>query len=287
MLHRPHLPGAVEAHLDLVVDEQDAVLFAERGKPPEVAFRRNHVAAGALHRLDEERAELRAPGLRIPRPGVFVLEQALEFGDARVLGLLGVAAVRRAERIGERNELRAVGKLAEGLAVAVRRGDRRRAERAAVVAALERQHPLPAGDLAHELQGVLDRLRAPDIELHPALHAEGALDALADQLRQLDFLPMQVLAGELRQPIHLGAHCPAHRRVGVAQVDRGVPHLQVEVLPAVQVVEVAALASLEELRLFGVVDRVAVRAEAVLLRQQRQFLVRNPGRRFGKRPVHL
>jgi hypothetical protein len=48
-----------------------------------------------------------------------VLEQALEFGDALVLGLLRVAAVRRAERVGERNELRAVGELAEGLAVAV------------------------------------------------------------------------------------------------------------------------------------------------------------------------
>src|SRR5581483_8709078 len=88
MLHRPHLPGAIETHLDLVIHHQDASLLADRGEPLEIVLRWNRVSAGALHCLDEERAELRASGLRVPRTGVLVLEQALELPDAVVLRLL-------------------------------------------------------------------------------------------------------------------------------------------------------------------------------------------------------
>src|SRR5207244_11847590 len=113
------------------------------------------------------------------RAGVLVLEQALELRDAMVLGLLRIAAVRRAERVRVGDELRAVGELAEGLAVAVRGGDRGGAERAAVVAALVGKLALGPCGLAHQLQRIFDRLRAADVELHAALHAEAALDALA------------------------------------------------------------------------------------------------------------
>src|SRR5437588_345161 len=87
------VPRVLEENVECVVDDQDAVLAADRGEAPEIILRRDDVAARALHRLDEDRAELRAAGLRVPRAGVLVLEAPLELGDAVVFGLLGVAAV--------------------------------------------------------------------------------------------------------------------------------------------------------------------------------------------------
>src|SRR5438067_2508822 len=94
VLHRPHLSSAPKAHLDLVVDEQDAVLLADCSEALEVVLRRNDVSARALDRLGEQRAEFGAPGLRVPCAGVLVLEQPLELRDAMVLELLRLAAIR-------------------------------------------------------------------------------------------------------------------------------------------------------------------------------------------------
>ncbi len=150
-----------------------------------------------------------------------------------------------------------------------------------MVTALERQHMLPPRALAHELQRVLDRLRAANVELHPPLHAEAALDALADHLGELDLFTMEILAGELRQPLHLIAQRLHHLPICVAEVDSGIPHLQIKVLPPVEIVEKAAFAALEDLRLLGVVDSVAVRAITALFFEQHEFLfVDRGGLRF-------
>ena len=66
-------------------------------------------------------AELRAAGLRAPGAGVFVLERALELGDAVILDARCISGDRRAERARERDELGAVRKLAGCLPVAVLR----------------------------------------------------------------------------------------------------------------------------------------------------------------------
>jgi hypothetical protein len=54
MLDRPQLAGPVEAHLDLVDDQQDAVLVEHLLQLDEEVGRRDDVAAGALQRLDIE-----------------------------------------------------------------------------------------------------------------------------------------------------------------------------------------------------------------------------------------
>ena len=77
-----------------------------------------------------------------------------------------------------------------------------------MIAALERKHALAARILAHELQRVLDRLRAADIEVDAALHPERPLDALAEHRRELDLFAVQVLAGELRQADRSGLEAP-------------------------------------------------------------------------------
>ena len=78
MLDRPQLAGAEETHLDLVDDQQDAVLVEHLLQAREEVRRRDHVAAGALDRLDVERGVFALPRLRVPHAVVFGLEQALE-----------------------------------------------------------------------------------------------------------------------------------------------------------------------------------------------------------------
>src|SRR5262249_30289632 len=145
MLDRPHFTGAEKAHLDLVVDDENAVVFADLHEPGEIALRRNHVSAGPLDHFHEEGAELRAAAARVPRAGIFVLELPLDLRDAIEVAGLAVFSVRAAEAVRERNELRAVGKLAEGLPIPVGGSDRGGAERSTVIASFERDHSRSAG----------------------------------------------------------------------------------------------------------------------------------------------
>src|SRR5262249_53884853 len=114
--------------------------------------------------------------------------------------------------------------------------------------------------VAHELERILDRLRAADVEMHAAIVAELRLRVARDQRGELDLLAMQVLARDLRQPVDLALERVVEATVGIAEIDRRVPHLQVEIFAAGDVVEERAVAAIEDLRLLGVVNGVAVRA---------------------------
>ena len=56
--------------------------------------------------------------------------------------------------------------------------------------------------------------------------------------------------------------------VGIAEIAGGIPHLQVEIFSAMEIVQVTAATSLEDLRSLGVVDGVAVRTDAILQLEQ-------------------
>src|SRR5258706_10267696 len=72
MLHRPLPAGAEKAHLNLIVNDQDAMLAAYFLQALEIAAGGNYVASGALHRLDEKRPELGTARLPIPDAGAFL-----------------------------------------------------------------------------------------------------------------------------------------------------------------------------------------------------------------------
>src|SRR5205085_10067929 len=185
-------------------------------------------------------------------------------------------ALRSAEMVRERDELGPLAEMAVAAAVAIGRGDRRGAERAAVVAALEGEHQaLAVRGVADELEGILDGLRAADVEVHAALLPELRLGVAGDQRRKLDLLAMQVLARDLRQAVDLALQGLVQALVGVAEVDRRVPHLEIEERRAGEIVEERALAGREDLRRLGVVHGVAVRAVLRLEREKLGFLLRD------------
>jgi hypothetical protein len=101
-----------------------------------------------------------------------------------------------------------------------------------VVAALEREHQaLAAAGVAHQLQRVLHRLRTADVEMHAPLHAEATFDLTDQRVGELDLLRVQVLARHLRQGVELALDGVVDARVGVAEIDGRMPHLQIEVRP--------------------------------------------------------
>ncbi|MPM08574.1 hypothetical protein SDC9_54887 [bioreactor metagenome] len=223
--------------------------------------RRHHVAARALDGLHIEGRVFTLVGLGVPDRVVFVLELARKVAHDLLGILLGCHALGAAERVGEGNELRAFAKVAEAAAIAVARCDRRRAQCAAVVAALEREHQaLAVAGVAHHLERILDGLRAAHVEVHAALFAPLLLGVLRDELRQLDLGGVQILTGHLRQLLELLDHSVFQPLVLVAEVDGRVPHLQIQIRRASVVIHVAAFAAGENLGGIDVMDGVAKRA---------------------------
>src|SRR5262249_34464230 len=152
---------------------------------------RDHVAAGALDRLHIEGGVFGLARLRVPDAVVFALEQALEGPHAVQAVFLLAHALRPAEVIRERHELRAVAEMTVTATITVGRGDRRGAKRAAVIAAFEGEHQaLAVRRIAHELERILDRLRSADVEVDAALEPELRLRIAGDECGKLDLLAM-------------------------------------------------------------------------------------------------
>ena len=106
-----------------------------------------------------------------------------------------------------------------------------------MIAALEGEHQAFAvAGVADDLQRVLDRLGAADVEVDAALVAELGLGVLGDHRGQFDLLAVQVLRGDLRQAVQLTVGGVVQALVAVAEIDGRVPHLQVEEFTALGVV---------------------------------------------------
>ncbi len=266
---RPQLAGPPETHLDFIGHHQDAVLVEHLLQALEEARRRDHVAAGALNGFHVERGVFALVGLRVPHAVVFGLEQALELAHAAVGILFRRHPLRATERIRERQEHRALAEVAEAATVAVARRDRRGAQRAAVVAAFEGEHQaLAVAGVAHDLERILDRLRTADVEMHAAIQTELLFRVDRDGLGQLDARLVQVLAGHLRQQVDLVFQHVVQTLVGVAEVDRRIPHLQVKERRARGIEHVAAFAAAEDLRRVNIMHGIAERAVLGLVGQQ-------------------
>ena len=146
VVHREPLADAAEADHDLVGDVDDAVPVAQRPHALQVTGRRHEHAVRADDGLDDDRRD---------RGGALERDDLLEVGE-RALGLLlgRVGVERRAVRV-RAHEVRdrSVGRLVRPAARVAGERDRRR--RAAVVAAVHREHLAAAGHGARHAHRVL------------------------------------------------------------------------------------------------------------------------------------
>ena len=121
--------GAAEPGLDLVGDEDDAVLAAPVGHPGQEARRRHDEAALALDRLDDHRGAVRPR-----RPACAPFDERSNASSAQLL-----RAGRPAERVGHRHAVDLAGERAEAVLVGhVLRRQRHREVGPAVVGVVER-----------------------------------------------------------------------------------------------------------------------------------------------------
>ena len=90
-----------------------------------------------------------------------------------------------------------------------------------------------------------------------ARHAPGLLDALSDGRGEFDFFLVQILAGQLRQDVDLALQGVIQALVGVAEIDGGIPHLQIEERRSRLVVKIGSFAAAEDLGRIDIVNGVA------------------------------
>ncbi len=207
VLHGEPLAGPAHAGLDLVGDEEDAVLFADPLDLAHVLRRRDDEAALALHRLGDDRGHL----LGVDLLGEGLLQQTCALAAAARVGQGQRAAVavgvRDAVDLGRvRPEAHLVG--------AHLRGEAERHVGAAVEGVLEGDDGLAPRGVAGDLDGVLDRLGA-------GVHEEGALGEVAGSVAV-------ELLGQLQVGL-VAEQAEAHVRVEVGLLLDGLDHLGVAV----------------------------------------------------------
>lgn len=157
-----------------------------------------------------------------------MIEFAFDLLHAEELASLALLAVWAAEAIREGYELGAIAKFAVSFAISIRGCNRRSSKRAAMVAAFERQHPALAGCLADQLEGILNSLCAANVEMHAPRLAKVALDAFDYDVGKLNLFFMEILASQLGQLVNLFLESIVDALVGVSEIDRRIPHLQIE-----------------------------------------------------------
>ena len=210
------VPGPSEAGLHLVEHEERVALGAERPHRGQVVRARDHDAALALERLQQDGRD---------RVGV---ERLVQRGDVVVGHVL--------ETLGQRHE----GRLLLGLA-----GGGERGQRAAVERVVGADHDMAAGtgpapgQLERALVGLGARVAEEDLA---AGLAGAAVDEPVDGAGDLGRQRVAVEVRDVAERPRLLGHRFGHGRMGVAERHHGQPGDEVEVFGVVGVVEHRALA---------------------------------------------
>jgi hypothetical protein len=102
--------------------------------------------------------------------------------------------------------------------------------------------------VAYKLDRVLYSCRAPHVEMNSAFFVKNFLAHLRDARRDLNFLRMQILASQLRQPIQLLFESMVEAFVLIAETRCRRSHLQVEIGGSLGVVKNRAFTALKNLR---------------------------------------
>ena len=214
---------------------------ADLAYPLEVAGRRREAAPGVLNRLEEDRRH---------RLGPLVLDLPFDVVRAPQRARAQVGTVVAAVAVGVLHLASSGHERLEGLTSRRDAGDREGAERGPVVGDVAADHLVPgrlAGHLevlAGELPGRLDRLAAAGGEEHAIEIARGEVGKTVGELDagRVGVAPLREV-GELRGLLGGGF---GKLDASVADLDDEEPREPVEVALAVGVVDVGALAALDD-----------------------------------------
>ena len=221
--------SAPEARLDLVEDQGDAVLVAERPQMDGDVGIEQPEAALALHRLDDDGRHL--------VDGQLHLEETRQ--GAQRLVSTDVAVATRKRQVMDRPRQSAQAVLV-GLDLAV---EVERREGAAVKAVIEGDHSLAAGGGAGHLERVLGGL-GPAVGQH-AGERIGDRHEGVERLSDLQVAAMrQGVEGRVHEPVDLRLDRLHHRGMAVAEVEHADAADEVDVVPALLVPELGVAAAL-------------------------------------------
>ena len=267
VIHAEPPAGAAESRHDLVADQQDAVLVAQRAHALQVAVGRNEDAVGAADGLEDERRDVfRA----------LELDDFLEIGQRLRRGV--PSALQPVIRVEHMNHARNAGLGAPPPRIA---GEREAAGGAAVVGAIARQNLVATGDGTDDSDRVLVRLGA-------AVGEEEDVDVAGRDLGQLGAQAgarftghERVHVGELRRLILDRLH---DRRMAVTGVDAHQLAVEVDVALALGRPEVHAPGPGDGDRVHRALHRPLV--QTVLPAQRHHFVAGHPrrGHRLAHRP---
>ena len=127
-----------------------------------------------------------------------------------------------------------------------------------MVAAHERELQRFARMVAYQFERIVYGRRTAHIKMHAPFHAIVALYVRANGFREVDFFPMQVLRRKLRQGINLTLQHLIEASIAVAEVNRRIPHLQIEIRRVVLIKQIAAVTTCKHLGRVGIVHGIAV-----------------------------
>ncbi len=172
ILNRPELAGAIEAHLDFVVHNQDFVLAASFLQALEsIRAAESHSRRFPAPPRCRRRRTRRTWPWR-PRRRYIRCQRAGRIGRAVKIAGLGLQFISAAEAVGIKNKLPAIAEVSVAPSVAIAGSDGGSAQRAAVIPALEGKHQVFAGVIAHDLQRIFNSLRTAHVEVDAAFDAE-------------------------------------------------------------------------------------------------------------------
>ncbi|MNF89183.1 hypothetical protein D3C84_716970 [compost metagenome] len=125
VLDRPQLAGAIEAHLDFVDHQQNAVLVQHMLEFAVEVHRWDDIAAGSLDRFDVKCSVFALADFRVPDAVVFSLEQPGKLIHAVTAVLFLGHAFGAAKVVRKRDEVGAFAEMAVAASIAVTGRDRR------------------------------------------------------------------------------------------------------------------------------------------------------------------
>src|SRR5450432_365344 len=103
IFNRPEFSGAIETHLDFVVDQQDLARFHYGLELFKVARRRNDIPPRTLNGFHKKRGKFSGTGFRIPDAVILGIEQSGELVHAVEAAVFALFPVRTAKAVGKRD----------------------------------------------------------------------------------------------------------------------------------------------------------------------------------------